>query len=125
MYSVVSPIEASQTPYPYAFVNEDGTVRELHETERKYLEEAFSPFDGARPYVKSDFECRDGWGSIKGFCHRSHIPASLPIASAPVEDPNPTMNKAELVEWLKNKMAGFEMIEKPDGTVEMKRITKE
>ena len=92
LYPVVSAGEARQSPYPYVYVNHDGTVRELHETERGYLEEPFSPFDGGRPYVKTSFDDRDGWGSIKGFCHRSHVPPQLPVAAAPAADPNPPMS---------------------------------
>jgi hypothetical protein len=128
MYSIVSPSEANQKPYPYVYVNMDRTVRELHETERKYLEEPFSPYDGGRPYIKDDYEARDGWGSIEGFCHRSRIPRDYAIAPAPVEDPNPPMSKAEHIEWLKKKvekMAGWEVVERADGTVEMKRVAKE
>jgi hypothetical protein len=127
MYSIVSSSEAGQSPYPYVFVNEDGTARELYESERKYLEEPFSPFDGGRPYVKSDFDARDGWGSIKGFCHRSHIPCHLQVASAPAEDPNPPMSKAELIEELKKSATlgwEVEVIERADGTIEMKRTAR-
>jgi hypothetical protein len=35
------------------YVNEDGSVRELTEAEKKYVDTEFSPLDGARPYVKS------------------------------------------------------------------------
>jgi hypothetical protein len=127
MFSVVSPSEANRDPYPYVYVNNDRTVRELHQSERNYLEEAFSPFDGGRPYIKDDFEARDGWGSIKGFCHRSRIPQDLRIGPAPVDDPNSPMSKLEYIEWLKKTMktmAGFEIVERGDGAIEMKRIAK-
>jgi len=120
-YAVVSPAEARAAQYPYVYVNDDGSVRELHASERQYLEEAFSPFDGGRPYVKGSFDARDGWGSIKGFCQRSEVPGDLLIAPAPAEDPSPPMTKEQHVAWLKEKMVGFEVIEKPDGSVEMKR----
>ena len=90
LFPVVSADEARQSVYPYVFVNDDGSVRELHGAERSYLEEPFSPFDGARPYVKTSYHDRDGWGSIQGFCRRSHVPAQTPIGDAPPEDPNAT-----------------------------------
>ncbi len=124
-YSVVSPSEAKESPYPYVYVNDDGTVRELHEAERKYLEEPFSPYDGARPNVKGDIEARDGWGSVAGYCHRSAIPLNLQIANAPLEDPFRPMSKAEHIEWLKKRMPGFEVVERADGTVVAKRLRKE
>jgi hypothetical protein len=95
---VVSADEARRSPYPYVYVNGDGSVRELHEAERSYLEEPFSPFDSGRPYVKTSFDDRDGWGSIQGFCRRSHVPPQLPVAAAPAEDPNPPMTAEQLAE---------------------------
>jgi len=124
MYPVVSEAEAKETPYPYVHVNGDGTVRELHSSEREYLQTPFSSFDGGRPYVKSAFDSRDGWGSIEGFCLRSCIPGRFPIASAPADDPNPPMSKAEYVNWLQKKMVGFEVVESEDGTVTAARVAK-
>jgi len=125
MYAVVSATEAGQVPYPYTYVNHDGTARELHAAERQYLEQPFIPADGGRPYVKSTFDARDGWGSVKGFLHRSKLPHGLFIESAPVNNPNPPMSKADHIAFLKEKAAqfGFEVVERSDGTVEMKRST--
>jgi hypothetical protein len=36
-------------------IHDDGSARELTETEKKYVDTEFSPFDGARPYIKSLF----------------------------------------------------------------------
>ena len=79
--AVVSPEEAKQQPYPYVYVNANRPVRELHDAERQYLEQPFSPFDGGRPYIKHSFESLDGWASIAGFCRRSLIPreCQLPL----------------------------------------------
>jgi len=125
-YAFVSAEEAAQDPYPYAFVNEDGTARELHATEREYLERPFIPFDGGRPYVKSAFDARDGWGSIKGFLQRSKLPFGLLVAPAPANNPHPPMSKADQIALMREKAVqfGFEVIEKSDGTVEMKRSEK-
>jgi len=84
-FSIVSPAEAAQSPYPYVYVNEDGTVRGLSKSEREYLEAPFSPLDSARPYIKDSFGERDGSGSLSGFCLRSQIPVDLPVAPAPAE----------------------------------------
>jgi hypothetical protein len=125
-YAVVSADEAAQDPYPYIFVNDDGTARELHTAERAYLEQTFIPFDGGRPYVKSNSKAHDGWGSVKGFLERSKLPSGLFVASAPANDPNPPMNRAEHLALIREKAVqfGFEVTEKPDGTVEMKRPKK-
>jgi hypothetical protein len=125
-YAVVSANEAVQEPYPYIYVNHDGAARELHAAERQYLEEPFIPGDGGRPYVKGAFDARDGWGSVKGFLHRSKIPEGLLIASAPANNPNPPMSRQDHVAFLKEKadQFGLELVEKSDGSVEMKRSTK-
>jgi hypothetical protein len=125
-HAIVSAAEAELVPYPYVYVNDDGTVRELHADERQYLEKPFPPTDGGRPHVKSAFTARDGWGSIQGFCRRSKVPRNLTVAPAPANDPNPPMGKADYIAWLKEraKVKGIEVIEEPDGTVKVKRTSQ-
>ena len=94
----VSASDAARVPYPYVYVNADGTVRELHTEEREYLETPFEGGDGGRPYVKANFDSKDGWGEIKGFCRRSSIPAHLPIAEAPKENPNKPVTIEDMIE---------------------------
>ena len=76
--------------------------------------------------MKSTFDAPNGWGSVKGFLHRSKLPDGLSVAAAPANNPNPPMSKAEYMAFLKDKAVqfGFEVVEKSDGTVEMKRSTK-
>jgi hypothetical protein len=121
---VVSPTAALQKPYPYVFVTKDGSVRELHPEERKYLETLFSPFDGARPYIKQDFDSVDGWKSVQGFCLRSKIPNGLVVAGAPSDNPMPPMSKADIIESLRKKASGLDVTEQADGTVVAKRKRK-
>jgi hypothetical protein len=104
-------------------VNHDGTCRELHASERQFLEQPFIPTDGGRPYVKMTFDARDGWGSIKGFLHRSKILDDLFVAPAPADNPNPPMRKEDQIAFLKEKAEkfGLEVVEKFDGTVQVKR----
>ena len=47
-------------PYRYVYVIADGTARELHASERQYLETEFSGGDGVMPYIKSSYSERDG-----------------------------------------------------------------
>jgi len=127
MYVVVDTAAASLEPYPYLFVEDDGSVRELHLEERKYLETPFSPFDGGRPYIKEDYESRDGWKSVKGFCARSKIPDGMHIAAAPDDSldpnlPNPNLSKAELSKLLREK--GFEITKLSGGTVKAKHLKR-
>jgi hypothetical protein len=65
--------------FEYVYVNQDGSVRELSPNEQAYLEEEFSPFDGARPYIKSSYESPDGWGSMSGFIPRKKVPTDISI----------------------------------------------
>lgn len=48
------------TPYPYVYVVADGTARELHASERQYLETEFKGSDGNMPYVKRTYNELDG-----------------------------------------------------------------
>jgi len=125
-YAVVSVNEAAQDPYPYIYVNDNGAARELHAAERQYLEEPFISGVGGRPYVKRAFDAHDGWGGVNGFLHRSKLPEGLLVASPPAKNPDPPMSKADQVAFLKEKAVqfGLEVVEKSDGTVEMKRSTK-
>ncbi len=82
-FVIVSRQAAKQYPYPYVHVNDDGTVRELRPEERSFLETPFSPGDGGRPALKSSYDSRNGWGSIRGFCRRDKIPPSVEILEVP------------------------------------------
>lgn len=98
-FPVVSAVQSRLEPYPYVHVNPDGTFRELSDAERDYLETPFHPFDGARPYVKSAYSDRDGWGSIEGPCLRSALPENPQQGSAPsATPPTPAMTKDGLTE---------------------------
>ena len=87
-FAIVSETEAKSVPYPYVYVNEDGTVRELHPDERSYLETPFHPFDSGQPYTKNSYQKKDGRGRISGFCLRSHIPSNIDILDTPTENPS-------------------------------------
>jgi hypothetical protein len=79
-FSVVGPDEAKKEPYPYVYVERDGSARELRLDERALLEKKFSPFD--RPYVKLAY--RDVVGhATSGFCRRSLLPPELPVVRLP------------------------------------------
>lgn len=75
--------ESGQSPYPFVYVEVDGTARELHADERAYLETDFEGGDGARPYVKSKYEQRDGSGGLSGYLRRSKLPAGASIKPNP------------------------------------------
>jgi hypothetical protein len=105
-------------PYPYIYVNSDGTARELHPDERRYLETEFKGGDGAAPHIKFSYDERDGWGDLRGFMKRNLLPDGMAVAAAPAENPNPPMNREEFIAWLRAK--GVEVIEKDDGSFMVK-----
>ena len=82
-FAVVSEQEAQIEPYPYVYVEEDGSYRELVAGEKMYLQERFHPGDGARPYVKHAYQSRTPDGKIKGFCARAYLPKGLLPGAVP------------------------------------------
>jgi hypothetical protein len=107
-------VMAPPPPYPYVYVLADGSARELHENERRYLETEFSGGDGAAPYIKGSYEERNGWGEIKGYLERARLPRGTLIHPAPSEDPSKPMNREEYIAYLRSK--GLEVIENDDGS---------
>ena len=100
--------------YQYVYVNADGTARELHASERQYLETEFQGGDGAMPYIKDTYDERNGWGELNGYLKRSELPEGIPIAEAPAENPDRPMNREESIAWLRAK--GVEVVEDADGS---------
>lgn len=117
MFAVVSPDDAKEVPYPFVYVNDDGTARELHAAERAYLETEFHGADGARPYIKTSYDKRDGWKSVAGYMLRRLLPAGLAVGPAPAEDPNKPMTPDQMTAFLESK--GLVAEKEPDGTIRM------
>ena len=65
--------------FEFVYVNQDGSARELSPDERGYLSTKFSGFDGGRPYIKTGYESRDGWGSLSGFILRRLVPDRITV----------------------------------------------
>ena len=105
----------AEGPYPYVYVNADGSARELHVGERKYLETEFKGGDGAMPYVKMNYDQRDGWGEISGYLKRAGLPAGVAVAAAPVDDPLRPLNEDDFTELLRKK--GAEVVKNADGSL--------
>jgi hypothetical protein len=93
----------SLQPYPYVYINADGTARELHAEERAYLETEFKGGDGAAPSIKDSYDERNGWGDINGYLKRASLPAGMPVADVPAENPNKPMSIDEFIAWLAKK----------------------
>jgi hypothetical protein len=117
-----APTESAsgQSLYPYVYVEDDGTARELHAAERAYLETEFEGADGARPYIKWRYKSRDGWGELGGYLRRSKLPAGMSIKPAPLDDPYPPLDRDGYIQLLRAE--GFEVTENPDGTFTSGRI---
>jgi|SRR6185437_2859755 len=90
-YAIVTAAESATKPYPYVYVEVDGSARELHSSERAYLEQYFLPFDSGRPYVKWRYRQKDGWGELSGDLRRSKLPRSVRVQPAPLELPNKSL----------------------------------
>jgi hypothetical protein len=115
LYAVVSEDQAKVDPYPYLYVNADGSARELHASERNLLETPFYPADGARPYVKRNYSQKNGWGEITGFLERSQLPRGTRILTAPEEVPGMPLTREDHIRFLRSK--GLDVTENSDGSI--------
>lgn len=70
------------------WIDVDGSARELTDAEKGYVDTEFSPFDGARPYIKAQYRDRNGWGELSGYLLRTELPDSVPISPAPPPKPS-------------------------------------
>jgi hypothetical protein len=112
-----STVAAKSKLFPYIYINADGSARELHATERTYLETEFAGGDGNAPNIKLEYEERNGWGDLNGYLARDRLPSGMPIASAPTEDPLKPMTRQQQIEWYRAR--GVELVENPDGSLTM------
>jgi hypothetical protein len=71
--------DADVKAFEFVYVNQDGTARELSLDERDYVSDRFHPGDSGRPYIKSSYRSRDGWGSLSGFLPRRKLPSSIGV----------------------------------------------
>lgn len=65
--------------FEYIYVEEDGSARELDDDEKDYLNTKFHPADGARPYIKFQYESLTPDGLISGYLRRRQLPKDIPI----------------------------------------------
>src|SRR5690349_13312407 len=78
------------------WIDDDGAAHELTVSEKAYVDTEFSPFDGARPYIKSRYDEKNGWGRLRGYLDRTLLPTEMIIAPAPPE-PSPSPRTPESV----------------------------
>jgi len=77
------------------FIDNDGSARELTDAEKTYVDADFSPFDGARPYIKPRYDQRNALGELRGFLQRRQLPAGTAVHPAP--PPSPPANTPQAV----------------------------
>lgn len=118
-FAIATVDEVGAEPYAYIYVNADGSARELHAGEREFLETPFHPADGGRPYVKSSYAQKNGWGEITGFMRRSKLPHSIEVAPAPSENPSKPFSKEEMARFLREK--GMDVEENPSGSITVRK----
>jgi len=119
LFAVATFDEVGVEPYAYIYVNADGSARELHASEREFLETPFHPADGGRPYLKSSYAQKNGWGEITGFMRRSKLPHGTDIGPAPSENPLKTFSKEEMTRILLEK--GMDVDENPSGSITVRK----
>ncbi|MGY6647582.1 hypothetical protein [Wenyingzhuangia sp. IMCC45574] len=73
------PLRPKESGFEYVYIEVDGTVRELDDEEKNYLNHDFSPADGARPYIKSRYKSLTPDGKIFGFIERRRVPKKIII----------------------------------------------
>jgi len=111
---LIGKVGSVPKPYPYVYVNADGSARELHPKERQYLEAEYSFGDGAAPYIKDSYAERNGWGELRGYLARSQLPDGIRTMDAPSDDPTRPMGRDEYIAFLRSK--GMDVTENPDGS---------
>jgi hypothetical protein len=73
------PLRPKEDGFEFVYVEIDGSVRELDEDEKKYLQEEFHPTDGARPYIKTSYKELTPDNKIWGFIKRKCVPRHIKI----------------------------------------------
>ncbi len=87
------------------WIDADGSARELTEAEKEYVDTEFSPFDGERPYIKTRYWERNGWGELSGYLIETELPDGVSIGPAPPPKPpekkTPQAVAEEIVELIR------------------------
>lgn len=73
------PLRSKEQGFEYVQVEEDGTVRELDEEEREYLNTEFHGADGASPYIKSRYDQLTPDKKLWGYLPRRRVPKRIKI----------------------------------------------
>jgi hypothetical protein len=77
------PRRKRERGFPFIYVEEDGSARELSTDEQKYLNTEFEFGDGGRPYIKSIYETLTPDGKISGYLSRRQLPQDISVKPMP------------------------------------------
>ena len=76
------PRRKQEDEFRYVHVENNGSVRELSDEEREYLNTNFEPMDSGRPYIKSHYRAKTPDGKMHGFIERKRVPKKIVIYPA-------------------------------------------
>ncbi len=65
--------------FEYVYVEDDGSVREVTDVERRRLTNEYDEGDSRRPYIKLRYESRDAESRQRGFLRRRQLPPRISI----------------------------------------------
>ena len=71
------------------WIEEDGSARELTDAEKRHVDAEYSPFDGARPYVKTRHDQVNTLGDLSGYLQRTALPSGVSVGPAPAAPSSP------------------------------------
>jgi len=74
-----APLRKREEGFSYVKVQLDGSVIELSDDEKEYLNTEFHPNDSARPYIKSRYGSLTPDEKIHGFIERKRVPFWIKI----------------------------------------------
>ena len=76
-------------------VEYDGTAYELTEDDKAYVDAEFAGADSGRPYIKDEYDERNGWGLLNGYLPRSKLPKGISVRPASERPPPELREQAE------------------------------
>lgn len=88
------------------YVEYDGTAYELTDEDKAYVDTEFQGADSGRPYIKDEYDERNGWGLLNGYLPRSELPEGMLVRPASERPPPERRKQAEdaaLQEMLKKR----------------------
>jgi hypothetical protein len=91
------------------WIEADGSARELTERQKKHVDAEYSPFDGARPFIKTSYEQVNALGDRSGYVARTALPAGIVVGPAPAEKASP-MTPAEAAADILDRIARFRKV---------------